>query len=250
MKKMPNIELSDKELALLIKDNLFNYGGEAVVCKNNNPHTLYKIFTFPGTNIEVTMPDNKLKKITRLYQRRIEGTTRPLSTLTNKGNLIGYEMTYDEDDKTMLDSILTEDEKIHYLAHSAELLQYFAMRDIIFGDVKNDNVLINKKTKKAKFCDIDNAQVDDLPIDVIGHGLTEYYDATEIIDEKSDAFMHNLLFLEQLKYNDKSHSAILRYLSTNPMLSEFPNEVREIITSLKDPQIFAGEYAIQYMKKR
>ena len=40
--------------------------------------------------------------------------------------------------------------------------------------LKCDNVLINTKSRHIKFCDIDNMQIDDLPIDVMGYGLTEY----------------------------------------------------------------------------
>ena len=84
MKTMPNIELTDKELEILIEESKFNYGGEAMVLRNNNPHTLYKIFTIPGTDIEAEMDDNKFRKIIRLYNSPLEGIVLPLSTIEEK----------------------------------------------------------------------------------------------------------------------------------------------------------------------
>lgn len=250
MKKLPNIALSDKELDLIIENNKFDYGGEAVVCRNNNPHTLYKIFVHPGTEIPDIMSDNKLRKIEWLFQHELEDTVRPISTLSNRGYLIGFEMSFDEDDESLINALLTPEEKVHYLHESADILRRFSALDITYGDVKDDNVLINKKTKKAKFCDVDNMRIGNLPIDIMGHGLIEYYDATQTIDEKADAFMHNLLLLEQLKYHNLSHRAILNRLRTNPIMPEFPEEAERILTSLLPPENFQGEYAISYIKRR
>jgi serine/threonine protein kinase len=250
MKCIPNITLSDDELDLLIEDNKFDYGGEAIVCRNNNPNTLYKIFVQPGTNIPDIMSDNKQKKVEWLYQNEIEDTVRPISTLSNRGYLIGYEISFDTDDVALINALLTQEEKIHFLHESARILQMFAKRDITYGDVKDDNVLINIKTGKAKFCDVDNIRIGNLPIDIMGHGLVEYFDANQTIDEKADAFMHNLLLLEQLKYHNLSHQAILNRLRTNPIMPEFPEEAERILTSLLPPEKFQGEYAISYIKRR
>lgn len=250
MKRLPNITLSDAELDLLIEDNKFDYGGEAIVCRNNNPHTLYKIFVQPGTNIPDIMSDNKQRKVEWLYQHEIEDTVSPISTLSNRGYLIGYEISFDTDDVALINALLTPEEKIHFLRESARILQMFAKRDITYGDVKDDNVLINIKTGKAKFCDVDNIRIGNLPIDIMGHGLVEYFDANQTIDEKADAFMHNLLLLEQLKYHNLSHQAILNRLRTNPIMPEFPEEAERILTSLLPPEKFQGEYAISYIKRR
>ena len=93
-------------------------------------------------------------------------------------------------------------------------------------------------------------RIGSLPIDIMGHGLIDYYDATQTIDEKADAFMHNLLLLEQLKYHNLSHRAILNRLRTNPIMPEFPEEAEKILTSLLPPEKFQGEYAISYIKRR
>lgn len=250
MKRMPNIELTDQELAMIIERGRFDYGGEAIVCRNNNPHSLYKIFTHPGTDVAAVMSDNKHKKITHLYQHPLEDTVAPLSTISNRGTLIGYEMTFDEDDEALINVIMPEEESVYYLHETAEILRYYATKDTTYGDVKDDNVLINRKTKKAKFCDVDNMQIGNMPIDIMGHGLFEYFAETGIIDEKADAFVHNLLFLEQLKYSGLSHQTILTRLRAHPQMPEFSEEVMRVIESLNNPKEFNGEYAIQYIKRR
>ena len=37
-----------------------------------------------------------------------------------------------------------------------KILEYYHSKDIIYGDVKDDNILINSVTGKISFCDMDN----------------------------------------------------------------------------------------------
>lgn len=63
MRRLPNINLTESDIRNLNLDTLFNYGGEADIFRNNNPHTLYKIFPITG------MSDNKFEKLKILYQK-------------------------------------------------------------------------------------------------------------------------------------------------------------------------------------
>lgn len=248
MKRLPNVEISDQQLDLIIDDGLFDYGGEAIVCRNNNPNTLYKIFVKPLSNVPDTMVDNKFKKITWIYQHPLEHTVMPTATITNNGNLIGYEMTYDREDEALLNAILTPDETIACLQETAKILKYYASKDITFGDVKNDNILINNNNQ-IKFCDIDNMRIGDMQVDIMSYALTDYFQVNKAIDAKADAYMHNLLVLEQLKYNNLPYKSILSKLKSRPNMSEFSKEMKKIFSSLAKPEQFNGDYAIQYIKK-
>lgn len=252
MRRLPNIELTDNNLKQIIADGRIDFGSEAMICLNNNPHTVYKIFREPGTIKSTPMSENKYKKILRLYDEQLEDSVQVISTISNKGELIGYETSFDQNDESMLDAILTRDEIFYYLRKSANVLLYYVSKDITYGDVKSDNILINKKNKSLKFCDLDNMQIGELPIDIMGAELTKYYEETLSIDEKADAYMHNLFFLEQLIYRNCSYSEILKSLSESslsPELLIYPNKVQEIIRTLTNPSSFKGEYAIQYIKK-
>ncbi len=250
MKIMPNIKLTNDELDLMLLDNRFDYGGEAIVVRGNNPHTLYKIFVYPSSDIPEIISSNKERKIIELYQRQLEGSTHPVSTISLNGGIVGYEMTYDEGDEALLNLDLSPEEKMYVLEKSADILEYFATQDVTYGDVKDDNVLYNPRTKQVKFCDMDNTRVGILPIDVMGHGLYDYHQAVGVIDEKTDAYMHNLLLLEQLRYNNLSHKAILNRLKQRPMMPEFPEEVERLLNGLTQPENFDGRYAVKMIRGR
>lgn len=249
MSKLPNTKLSDGELWGMLNDGIFGYGGEAIVCKPNNPHTLYKIFTKTGTNIPSGMSENKFQKILRLYTNPVDHLVRPVGTISNQGMLIGYEMSYDKEDDALINKITTYDEKLYYLKETKKILTYLNNHDIIYGDIKDDNILVNDKTGTITLCDIDNIQLDELPIDLMNYALEEYHEQVKQIDAKADAYMHNLFLLEQLRYEGLSYTTILRRLAARPIMPEFPDEVQEIINTIIYPQEFEGEYAIQYMKK-
>ena len=249
MRVMPNKKLSLEELDIMLFDKRFDYGGEAIVLRSPNPNTLYKIFVYPSTDLPERVSSNKERKIIELYQRQLEGAVQPISTLSLNGDLIGYEMTYEPGDIPLLNLDLSQEEKMYVLEKSSDILTYFASPDITYGDVKDDNVLFNQTTKKVKFCDMDNIRIGTLPIDVMGHGLYDYYKAVGTIDEKTDAYMHNLLLLEQLRYNNLSHKAILSRLRQKPMMPEFPEEVENLLNGLTTPENFDGRYAIKMLKR-
>lgn len=98
MKIMPNTSLTQEQCDYLLLNCRFDIGGEAIICKNADSDTLYKIFVYPDTQATFLMSDNKFQKITKLYQRNLEHCITPLSTLSLNGTLIGYEMTYDRRD--------------------------------------------------------------------------------------------------------------------------------------------------------
>ena len=88
MKSLPNITLSDDELDLIIEENKFDYGGEAIVCRNNNPHTLYKIFVHPDTNIPDIMSDNK--RISEILYEATDNMQNVLNKLVADAYHKGY----------------------------------------------------------------------------------------------------------------------------------------------------------------
>lgn len=94
MKIMPNIKLTQEEYEQIATQNKIAFGGERIICKGENPNSLYKIFVEYDTITPVGMSDNKHEKIKELYQRQLEHAVQPLSTISLNGDLIGYEMTY------------------------------------------------------------------------------------------------------------------------------------------------------------
>ena len=175
----------------------------------------------------------------------------PLGIIENSDfRFCGYEMTYDQNDRA-LDCLphLERKQLIAALKQSKEALQQFASQDVIYGDVSESNILLNTKTGLITFCDIDNMQVGQYPIDVKGYALIKYYEKTGIIDEKADAFVHNLLTINKLHFTSACYSEILSALRRGIYPTKFKRPAKEVFASMANPENFSGEYVVQYVKR-
>lgn len=239
---MKNITLTRRELNHLMKRSFYSCGGESIVCKPNTENTLYKIFT-KGRKV-IPMSENKERKIVRLHELQLEDSVRPLQTISYKGNLIGYEMTYDKDDVRYSPSQHTRSEKIAYLEESSRILKYFATKDIVYGDVAYRNILYNRRTGKCKFCDMDNIQLEGNPIDLIGT-TTPLSTYAEIcgVDEKADAYVHNIFTFQTLEVD-------FPFYFEGELEYDFEQPGIAIVDSMQEPDTFTGDYVIQYVKRR
>lgn len=237
MDRLKNIEISPTEIHNIIKHSFFSNGGEAVVCRTNNPNTLYKIFYKGQMYNVVPMSENKLRKLEILHSLQLTGSVFPLRTITCNKELIGYEMTYNPEEIRFFPGEFDRSDVISKLESIKDILEYFARYDITYADVASRNILFNKHTGKMKFCDMDNVQIGQYPIDIIPLKLSPYYDVCGI-DEKTDAYMHNLLTLDILNSRKQK------------LEKEFSRKALPIIESMKEPENFQGEYIIQYVKKR
>lgn len=239
MKRIPNIVLNENQVKTIMTRGRIVSGGEAVICRGNNPYTLYKIFNSVGKAIP--MSNNKEKKVIRLYEREIEHSVKPVSTISLNGILIGYEMVdeYDFDSYKLYQ--LDKEELMHFLKETKNILEYFSSKGIIYGDMEPRNILFNRGTGEVKFCDMDNIQIDELEMDIFPYSLIEYNE-TRGIDDGVHPYMHNKLVLGAFDLD--------LYCSTNFALKKvFKRPGRKIIESMRNPLDFKGEYAIEYIKK-
>lgn len=259
MKNLPNIDFTIKEIEKIVSTSSIK-GGEAYICSSGNPNSLYKIFyqddmhdpllySFDSLPISltsniVTMSNNKLRKLERLYQMQLEHSTRPISTISVNGELVGYEMTRNPQDITLETLKLSREEMIDYLKQTKEILEYFAEHDILYGDVALRNVLVNPKTRIAKFCDMDNIRLGQYDIDVRPYELISYLIDRGSIDEKVDAYMHGYLTINSLGIDLE-----LCFLKAKYFKENLKDGALEIIDGLSNPREFTGEYLIQYVKK-
>ena len=248
MKTMPDIEITEADYQILRHAGEFSSGGEAIICRGNRPDTLYKIFQSEDEHLPQIMSDNKFRKILAQFEHPLEHCTHPISTISMNKELIGYEMTYDEED-IVLTPDLPRQELIQYLHQIRKILEYFSSKDIIYGDIKSNNILINRRTRQAKFCDMDNIQMGENPIDLIGYDLSCFIDEYGVLDETADIYMHNLLTLEQLSYPEKSYQSILYTLSAGKYPRHYQKHAKRIMQSMPHPTSFQKEYLIQYVKK-
>ena len=248
MSEIPNIILTQDAYRQLLRQEQMR-GGEAIISPSGNPNTRYKLF-MNQQHYESPMNENKTKKIMELHQRKIRHLVRPLSTISFNGKMVGYEMTYDPFDRSLESlSFLPRKQLIRVLRETKEILEYLNSEGITYGDVTADNILVNIKTGIVKFCDIDNMQVGENPIDIKGFSLSRYHSKTGVIDFKADAFMHNLLTIKKLSAPDKFESTIIQELERGIYPTRFKQGAKPIFESMANPESFTGEYVVQYVKR-
>lgn len=259
MRCLPNISFSLEELERIISRDKIK-GGEAYICETTSPNTLYKIFyqddeqdpisynyesnPISSTSKIVTMPYNKLRKLEKLYQMQLEHSVRPVSTISVNGELVGYEMTRDPNDIALMPYKMSDSELLRYLRQTKDILEYFSHHGIIYGDVAPRNILINTKTRTAKFCDIDNIRLESYDIDVKPYELISYQMERGSIDKKADAYMHGLMTLTCLDVDLE-----LCFLQDKYFKEHFEQEAMDVIEGLGNPREFSGEYLVQYVKR-
>lgn len=248
MRSIPNLNLTDEEYLALIKHPITR-GGEGIICPGTKPNTLLKIFIDLSYK-QYPMSENKEKKIIQLYQMNLDELVKPLRTISYKGQIIGYEMSYDQFDIVLKKMVFPRKDLIKVLKTVREKLENLSQKDITYGDVTEDNILYNRKNKTITFCDIDNIRLGNLPIDAKGFSLNKYYSLTGTIDKKADAYMHNLLTIKSLSYDyDTYDNQILLDLKRGNYPTKFKQQAIEIFKSMEEPQSFTGEYIIQYVKR-
>ena len=249
MKRIPNLELTDEEYVSFLK-RYITRGGEGIICPGTRKDTLLKIF-IDISGKRNPMSENKERKISHLFQLDSDSLVKPLRTISYKGQIIGYEMSYNQLDKNLNELVLPRKELIEVLKKSRDILLSFRKKDITYGDVTENNILYNPKTRKVKFCDIDNMRIGNLPIDIRGFSLNKFYSHTGTIDEKADAYMHNLLTIRSLSYPQliTYDTEIIGDLQREIYPTKFKQQAKEIFKSMITPETFNGEYVIQYIKR-
>ena len=96
---------------------------------------------------------------------------------------------------------------------------------------------------------MDNIQIGNYSIDAISDALADYIDERDSIDETADAFMFNLLTLEQLSYPDESYIDIINSINNGIFPHNFYKEARKVLESMLSPKDYNGETILQYVKK-
>ena len=241
MKCLPNKKLSEKEiLASLLRGKLYG-GAEACICESDKEYSVYKIFAENG--VILPMGDNKEKKINLLYERDLDYTTKILSTLSYNGEIVGYEMLYDEDliSVPSYNLIFNTKDVIYFLKKTKDILEYFKDKDLLYGDVAVRNILFNRKTGEIVFCDIDNVQLDQYKMDILPFDLFDYRDRRGI-DYGVHPYMHNKMLLGLFGYDEFCTDARLfrKYLKFG---------AKNVIVSMIKPEEFDERYLVDYIRK-
>lgn len=252
MKNLPNINLSLDEYFNITENRVFtDTGSESIICATDKVNTLYKFFVNPYTRQLIDMPDNKYKKIMTIYQKDLEYSVKVLSTISANGYLVGYEMSYNHKHIPFLSLDLSSTQIISFLERVKQGLDYYASQDIVYGDIKGNNILIDLKSGEVTFCDMDNIQIGDYPIDIKGPTLLHFLKEYGTIDSVADIYMHNLFTLKRLGFPtyDPPYLEIITTLENGIYPNIVDDDGKRVLESMRAPKSFTKEYVIQYIKK-
>ncbi len=236
---IPNKKITKKQFHDIITWQKLFTGGEATICETDTPFSVYKLFS--KVSKPIAMPENKVKKIQRLYDMQPLHSTTPLATISLNDVIVGYEMTSDIDLTRAKIEFLPIEEKKYFLEKTKQILEYFTSLGIVYGDLEPRNILFDRNTGRIEFCDMDNVALDDLPMDLLPNNVREY-SAYRPIDERIHPYMHNLMAL-------KSFGLDTYWASKSDVKEYFKSHAYKIVQSMQDPTDFTDEYIVQYLKK-
>lgn len=193
---LDNIQLSKREV-LRLREKKINYGGESIIVRPDIPNTIFKLYRQSVSDKE---RENKHQKLELIDSKDIKFITKPQGVLTCEDRIVGHAYDYDRDDISFLLAPLSLEEKILSLRRIKMILNYFKRNGIIFADLKSDNILINPKTGKIKFCDMDSVQIDGLKTSIHEEYLLPLF-KDGMLDERVHVYLHNLMVIDELLTN-------------------------------------------------
>lgn len=181
----------------LIKNKkVIDFGYEADLYLDKN--TILKIFKNDNY-----ITSSKKEKLELLKELNIPYLTNPIDEIKIDDELKGYTMDYFK--STTLYEYKTKNEnKIELLKRVRNLMIDIHNKDIIIGDLKANNILINKK-KEIKICDIDSFKINNYNPEMLNYYAKIYFKKHNIYDEGMDIYSFNfmtLLYLLNMSYTD------------------------------------------------
>lgn len=225
---MRNLELTEQQL-----ENIrlgFKQSGSAASIYNATDHSLYKIFK---NHISEEVLDNKKKKIEMLNELQVPFFRNPIRTLSLNEKFIGYEIEYNKEDRMWWEFSLKTEDKIRLLQELKEKLCFLSKKGIIYGDLKDDNLLINSKTGNISFCDIDNVQIGNRKMDHILCELDYAYKHYDFYPEEVHIYMHNLFTANEFFGSFDNYNHLLHYLKCKKIIdSPFNDQGNKVIKQL------------------
>ena len=242
-KTLPDITLSKEEL-MYIKENLNQYhsGCEGIIIKGEDPRIVRKIFLYdidetytkPRKQVE-KMRQNKLKKIQILgTMHQLKNDLRVTRTISHEGIFMGYEMISSYPQYPLDTNPLYVENIIPYLKRLRDILEDYHKHGIVFGDVKANNILQNQEFDIISFCDVDNIQIGNLPIDLPNFSIQRFQDENGIVNEAVDHYMFNLLTLSELFYGSTFYKNVEEKIRKGKFPDGLNQESYKILTKMAE----------------
>lgn len=253
MRNMPNYKLTETEY-IDIRCNPLAGGSEGVICEWDQ-NSVVKFFSEVYANITQeqieAIRENKLRKLIALYKKNLQNPILPIATVSKNGQFIGYVMTKGIGTNGLQVLQFDWKTKLQLLRKSKELLMDFHEQGIINGDVRLTNVLFDRTTGNAAFCDLDNMQVDGYLADLIPTIVKNYQKLRGVpiqpYDQTVDIVLHNTMMLQLFCNTASINPEVLERKPIDEYLNE---EGKQILIDYKHPkQKIKQGYLCDYLIK-
>ena len=260
-KILPNIILTPEEL-MDIKKNASSYvsGAEGIIIKEPDKKVVRKILLSEvKEDIDKKTEDierirrNKQSKVVRLgTMETLKNELKVSATITDyQGKFIGYEMSspvplYPLD----TNPFVTVEEKVEYLKQLKRRLEDLHQHGIIYGDIKESNILWNNEQGVICFCDLDNTQIGTCPIDLVNYSISNFVDENGYISTGVDEYMFNVLTIQQLFYPNLDYRNVIEKMRKLKPGDNASKEFAKTLRKMKrTTNYYDGGYLIDYLRK-
>ena len=251
--------LTEDVYKYLLNKPLFN-GYEGTISKYRGD--LIKLFeVIPQIKFSNSTPDfyenkkTKIEKIMDIPSFQQKNIIYPKDIYTVYNQFCGYTMPNTTDLKPLCEIKRNPTEKIEILKRFRRLLDYFHDQNIVYGDIKQDNMLISDDSSKIGFCDLDNMIIDKIPIDLMTKAANYFIYYYKFFDYKLDSFIFNLFTVYYLYnfYPEKNYEGVIDYLQEKgaPLFTGKTDykKIKEITEQMNNiDHNYNGEYYIDYIK--
>lgn len=110
--------------------------------------------------------------------------------------------------------------------------------------------MVNQKTGKLSFCDIDNIQIGQFKMDEILKVLNDFHHNNYFYYEDTHVYMHNLFTIKELYKSFDNYQDLITYMKYSELVdSPFNDCGKKIIKQLCQKKNIDSHYLIDNLKK-
>lgn len=258
---LTNIEITKEELEYY-KINHDNHGKESYIKYIDNHTKARKIFreNFGYDNLDIEKYDeffegireNKLRKAIELSKIKVfENEVKLINTISCNKKFVGYDTVKPKGMRAVADYYLTRKEVAEYFKQIENKIEYFHSLGIVIGDITWFNVLLDKERKEVALCDLDNMQIGKYKIDILPSMIEPFCAGTCLMNQKIDAYMYNLMLMNELDSYYDGYQEIERALEGGYRPSYLEKRASKIIQRMIEASAcgyYNGEYLTDYIK--
>lgn len=234
-----NLRISQKDYEYY-RNRRFAMGGEGTIAYFDSNKVIKLFHNNFGQKEEEQIEKIRERKFRKIaIYATMEDLKNPLRItdfVTYQDKFVGYVQTLAPGYSLKgLSSDLDIEEKLYILRQTKDILLDFHNNNIIYGDVRSDNIVYDPDSKIVTFVDVDNAQIEGIEPELKNGSLGYFYEQHGSFDEVVDSIEHNILTIQML--NNLGDDPMLYQYIADGKLKEYTKTLatKRIIKDTKQP---------------